>query len=135
MTTYYVYGLTDPRAMQMFYVGQSTNPKDRLNTHVAVANLPGKDGDGHAVKERVADILRAGFRPSMTILEKTPDKSREKHWIQHCLFLGIPLLNKAYTVVRTKEEKNAMQRKRAAKCRAKCLAETGLTKRKPLEII
>jgi hypothetical protein len=130
MTTYYIYSLTDPRSMQVFYVGQTTNPKDRLSTHIAVSKIAGKDGDGHRVKERITEILQAGFRPSMAILERTMDKTREKHWIKHCLFLGLPLANKAYTVVLTHEEVCSRQRKAAAKHRAKRMAETGFTKGK-----
>jgi hypothetical protein len=125
---YYIYSLTDPRSMQVFYVGQTTNPKARLGTHIAVSKIKGKDGDSQAVKNRITEIIQAGFLPSMAILEKTPDKAREIHWIQHCIFIGLPLLNKQFTVIKTKEERCALQRKSAAKHRAKRLAETGFTK-------
>jgi hypothetical protein len=127
---FHIYSLTDPRSMQVFYVGQTTNPKDCLSTHIAVSKLPGKDGDGRAIKARVREIIQAGFRPTMSILETTPDKAQEKHWIQHCLFLGLPLLNKAHALNRTREELNAMQRVCAARHRAKRKAETGYTKGK-----
>ncbi len=39
---YYFYSLIDPRSMQVFYVGQTTSPKDRLNTHIAVSKVAGK---------------------------------------------------------------------------------------------
>ena len=90
---YTVYALIDPRTMVTFYVGCTKNPKRRLREHICRAQT----GNAHApaaLRSYILEILNAGFQPSLTVLEQTTDKMRERHWIDHCRFLGLPIINK-----------------------------------------
>ena len=90
---FYIYSLTDPRLMQVFYVGCTAKPGQRYADHKKSPRLTGNGSNGRKVKARIAEIQAQGFQPIMTILEQTEDKSREKHWIRHCSFLGLSLVN------------------------------------------
>ncbi len=106
---YHIYSLTDPRLMQVFYIGCTANPHKRLADH---KKSPGcKGSNGRKVKARIAEVQAQGFQPVMTILEQTEDKNREKHWIRHCIFLGLTLTNTQLY----KERKPALTPSEAAK--------------------
>ena len=89
---YTVYALVDPRTGVTFYVGCSTNPKDRLRRHRS-PRLGDKARDGMQVKLRVAEMQSQGFQPSMVILEQTEDRTKERQWIERYKAMGLPLLN------------------------------------------
>jgi predicted GIY-YIG superfamily endonuclease len=87
---YTIYALVDPRTMVTFYVGCTKNPVNRLRQHRQTKHRP---DSSKAIKAKVEEIQAQGFQPSMVTLEQTTDKTRERHWIEHCRFLGLPLLN------------------------------------------
>lgn len=76
--TIYIYALFDPRAPGLFkYVGQSTDVKGRLNSHVKGRDEPTRDW--------IRDLAKAGFSPSVVVLETTNEvhaSQREAHFIR-----------------------------------------------------
>ena len=88
----YIYGLHDPILDEIFYVGQSRDPKNRLLTHIAGAREVEKS-------LRILEILKAGRRPEIRILQEIPDamagaefvRSQEGKWINA---LGAQLVNR-----------------------------------------
>lgn len=61
-----IYGILDPRANRVFYVGRSNNPERRLAQHVTEARLVGTRIKRAQV---IREILAAGLQPALIILE------------------------------------------------------------------
>jgi predicted GIY-YIG superfamily endonuclease len=116
---YTIYALIDPRTMVTFYVGCTVHPAERLRQHKQI-----KEDAAKAVNARIAEMQAQGFQPSMVTLEQTTDKTRERHWIEHCRFLGLPILNTCLPYgpkrpKRTPEEIAAINSKTAIEAHAK----------------
>jgi hypothetical protein len=81
MSPYSVYALIDPRDNQVRYIGQTRNPKSRLNDHLCVPSGTREKIDW------IQELRMQGLKPQMTIIEDglTYQESleREQHWIQH----------------------------------------------------
>ena len=80
MNMTHIYGLIDPRDRTLFYVGRSNRPKTRLDSHVKEA----KDGSNHAKSLRIREILAAGVRPELVVLETVSQEeanAAEERWI------------------------------------------------------
>lgn len=87
----FIYLLKDPFTMQVIYVGQSINPKQRLRSHITEAKHHKRK-----INKLVLDILEAGSRPVMEILEKCDQdnwKEREQYWIKYYFESGNDLGN------------------------------------------
>ena len=67
-TSFYVYGLCDPRSHAIHYVGYTPHPQRRLHQHVLGKLMAGTPENEHAVRIWVRDILAAGRWPYMVIL-------------------------------------------------------------------
>jgi hypothetical protein len=89
----------------VFYVGCTTKPAQRLLDHIRAKS---KGANGRRVKARIAEMLQRGVKPckpTMTIIETTEDKTREKFWIRHLRSLNTALLN----VVKVFKNSNIVQ--------------------------
>jgi len=87
-----LYLLVCPKTHQPKYVGQSVNPRTRLNQHLAQARK--------GVKRHLCNWLRSliaeGLEPEILILEEVHGQEwpeREQWWIQHFRSLGCKLCN------------------------------------------
>lgn len=82
--TTFIYSLTDPRNNEVFYVGQSFNPKRRLTEHIYHSKTLEYWRNTHNAKEmRIQAILEANAKPILEILEETTGlyaDEREDHW-------------------------------------------------------
>jgi len=72
---YVIYALVDPRGPEVFYIGCTVQPKQRLQKHTRRSESP-------KVRERVAELKALGLVPSIVILEHTKDVLREQVWIE-----------------------------------------------------
>jgi len=79
----FIYALKDPRDNSIFYIGQTTNMKDRINRHIykAKANpqLKGKN-------EIIRDLIANNLTPTYDIIETCNDNNwaeREIYWIDY----------------------------------------------------
>ena len=99
--TYCVYGLVDPRDQNIYYVGLTSNPRQRLSNHKT-----SRSG-------WISDLRTSGLVPHMIMLESGLSlyaaQSQEEHWIRHYYSLGMPLTNKmgvtkAYSCTLVKDE-------------------------------
>lgn len=94
-----VYALIDTRPSdvfraEMFYIGRtSQNPATRLDHHIKAVRNGTSDQNGRAVKARIREVLDAGVRPGLVILERTNDPTRERVWIEYFLAHTMPLVN------------------------------------------
>jgi hypothetical protein len=84
---YKIYALVDPRGPEIFYVGCTYRPGGRLANHIF--NKNGKRAASPECGERIAEILEAGVKPNMVILEITEDFMREEDWIEFFRHLGL----------------------------------------------
>lgn len=97
-----VYALIDTRISdvyraEMFYIGcTSQSPATRLMHHIKAARNGARDQNGRAVKVRIREVLDAGMRPALVILERTNDPARERVWIEYFLAHTMPLVNTAH---------------------------------------
>jgi hypothetical protein len=90
--TTFIYGLVHPETDQIFYVGKSDTPKRRLQLHLTESKS--RRYHRHCV---IDDMLKAGQKPSMTILEEVPVdewETYEKKHIAACKAAGLILVNR-----------------------------------------
>ncbi len=86
----YIYGLTDPRTGQVFYVGRTNEPARRFIDHSASHNLE--------VKAIYQELSQCGLQPEMKILETVDGngvETRERYWVAWHLKQGASLCNRA----------------------------------------
>jgi hypothetical protein len=93
----YVYALIDPDTEQVRYVGRSYSPAERLRGHLTNA----RTNPTSAKDEWIAELLAAGKRPIMEVLEEAKrgyDSAgfAERDWMRRLLADGQPLLNVRY---------------------------------------
>lgn len=88
-----IYALCDPSG-EVFYVGQTTDPAQRLLAHLA-------PGSRTAPRARIDRLRAAGQKPTMKIVETIDAEapawkaaSREHHWIGWYVAHGASLVNK-----------------------------------------
>lgn len=91
------YTLSDPRDGAVRYVGTTQDCKKRLRIHIHDGRRVGP----MPVNKWVSELLAAGHRPTMTIVETIDGPWQEGHantvearWIAHHLALGAALLNR-----------------------------------------
>lgn len=86
-----IYALIDPRDRRLRYIGMTGRPTQRLKEHVA------GDEANQRKQEWMIDLVKAGLRPIMRILEVLPTYEqaleREDCWIQACIQAGLDILN------------------------------------------
>lgn len=98
-----VYILIDPRDNMPFYVGCSTNPKQRYKTHIYSRNRPEPNNVGLTpTQQRIGAICNDGFKPIMEIVELVDSyhQSRyvEDRWMRQLAHRGYALTN-VFTVM------------------------------------
>lgn len=86
-----IYTLVDPRNDEVFYVGQTINPKHRLKNHCAPGNKTIK------LAEIIKSIKADGFMPEMRIA-KWAESRKDAHRLEHRLIYyylkrGTPIVN------------------------------------------
>jgi predicted GIY-YIG superfamily endonuclease len=83
----YVYSLRSPITYDIFYVGRTSSPKDRLWAHKSTYNFSGKP-----------PIMRIiDSTPIRTTIDEWEAEYKEVFWIQKYNEMGWPLLNKTNT--------------------------------------
>ena len=74
----FVYGLVDPRDGALRYVGRSSNPRARATAHLT-------SKDRRRIRQWIGDLLAAGARPTLRILQEVPPgedaAAAEKTWL------------------------------------------------------
>jgi hypothetical protein len=65
MTKEYIYALIDPRIDQVFYVGKTTNPKNRLLEHLGECKIRGSKKDLY-----LRELLQIGIIPELFIVDE-----------------------------------------------------------------
>ena len=73
-----IYGLIDPRTLELFYVGCTLNMRRRLTEHLKRIHWVGHN---EALGQRIRNFKQAGLIPSLVVFERTEDKTRELVWI------------------------------------------------------
>ena len=88
---YVIYTLVDPTDETVYYVGQTRNPKRRLEQHLAARYHEGKKGDW------LRCLAQKGQQPLMQIVETITGEQaaleKEQEWIHHFLEKKMPLFN------------------------------------------
>jgi len=88
---YVVYALVDPTDGIIYYIGQTRNPKRRLEQDLAARHHKGKKGDW------LRQLRMKGQQPLMQILEVVIGEKaaleKEQEWIRHFLAEKMLLLN------------------------------------------
>ena len=90
---YTIYRLIDPRDSKPFYVGRTTDVKQRKHSHGWIVR-PSSHSTSQRLRTRISELASEGLKPIMAVIEETNDKSRETYWIEHLTRLGVQLLNK-----------------------------------------
>src|SRR5690242_6318586 len=88
---YGIYALIDPTDGLIYYIGQTSNPRQRLAQHLVARHHEGAKAEWlHRLDER-------GQKPLMQILEIVIGRhkalAREREWIRRFQEQGMPLLN------------------------------------------
>lgn len=90
MEKVHIYGLKDPRDGNFYYVGRSTNLKQRFRAHL-------KDKTTNLQKAKWIDGLRdLGLMPELVVLQEVEEDNgsrAEAHWIRRGFNIGWPLVN------------------------------------------
>lgn len=94
MSTVYIYGLFDPRNMELRYIGKTKDLKDRLRNHLRLVNDT-RCKDHHNYRW-IRQLLDEGLEPSIEALEEVSVDSwrdAEQTWIAECRKFGVRLTN------------------------------------------
>jgi|SRR5579863_7095583 len=86
-----IYGLIDPRSMQLRYIGQTRYPERRVKQHMSIDPWENEKKADWIQELKTSDLL-----PLLVILERVSPAFafiREKHWITHAIDCGCPLTN------------------------------------------
>lgn len=87
----YIYVLLEPDADIVRYVGQTTDPKQRLVAHLACP------GENKAKDEWIKRLKTAGLKPRMEVVQRTKDNHEaalaEEEWIEFYRVHHHPVLN------------------------------------------
>lgn len=89
----FIYRLVDPRNNEIFYVGQTYDPRERYYAHIACKS------SNTAKDARITELRQLGLRPRFEIIEKIisveiePVLEAERKWILFYLEQGEPLTN------------------------------------------
>lgn len=78
----HIYGLVDPTAREIFYIGRSHDPDFRLRQHISEARIP---TNPRPQSVRIREILGRGETPNIVILEtveKNVAHHAEEYWIR-----------------------------------------------------
>lgn len=89
-----VYGLVDPRNGEIFYVGCTSMPDERLRGHIRDARNKPRKNPRKAT--RINAIVKNGHQPVMVTLEITNETEHdqcEKEWIIRLAKSGSPITN------------------------------------------
>ena len=88
-----IYMLVDPRNHRPFYIGQTTN----INLRYYRQHWNPDDNDKTDRAKQLREILKAGRKPNLVILERTTRKvsalMREMYWIETFKRSGLKLKN------------------------------------------
>lgn len=98
--TYYIYSLTDPRDNQVYYVGQTTNLRNRTFAHKSYGRAK---ASGAPVYQHTGNIIASGNVPIITELDNVITMHREivmrleACWIAEMNRRGFTLYNSWHT--------------------------------------
>lgn len=95
----FIYALIDPSTNEVFYIGRSNKPKNRLTQHILRSNklAPGLKKFNNT-QVRIQAILRAEQAPILQVLEETLGRfadKREVYWCNHYREQGVTLTNQS----------------------------------------
>ena len=88
----YIYKLIDPITDEVRYIGRTTDPEERLRSHIYQTN-------GNTDKDNwIIGLREVGKYPTMEIIETVTHDggARERHWIKSYLAKDTPLFNKTH---------------------------------------
>lgn len=91
--TVYIYGLFDPRNLDLRYIGKSKSPHHRLIDHISEAKRELKNNHKN---NWIRQLLNDGLTPAVEILEECAEdtwEESEKAWITECKKFGVRLTN------------------------------------------
>lgn len=93
----YIYGLVDPDTLEVRYIGQTNDIKERLRFHTQYSSALKREA--HKQKGKwTQGLLNAGKKPSIVILQVVPFKladEAERRWIEMGKLFGWSLFNKS----------------------------------------
>ncbi len=92
--TVYIYGLWDPRTLELRYIGKAENLKGRLNDHIRSTK---NNRNENLYKEGwIRQLLLEGIKPTIEILEECTEgtwREAERAWIREAREKGVRLTN------------------------------------------
>ena len=89
----YIYGLLDPGAGALRYVGKANNPEQRLREHLSRAR---HDSRNDHLANWLRSLMQKGGLPMLILLERTPVRDwqeTERRWIKELRERGVQLIN------------------------------------------
>lgn len=92
---YHIYCLKDPDTDQVFYVGKTCNPKERLAGHIG--NAAGGLPENKKKAAWIARLSQEGKKPVMELLDTAAESDwpeKEEQWIRTMRARGEPLVNR-----------------------------------------
>lgn len=90
--TTFIYGLWDPRTLELRYIGKADNPEKRWFSHLSYA----RHGDGTYKSKWIRQLLEEGLLPCLDVLEEVPGdrwQEYEMAWIEEAREQGLNLTN------------------------------------------
>jgi len=90
----YIYGLFDPRNLELRYIGRTLHLDARLKQHIADARH-GRDRNSHK-NHWIRQLLNEDLVPAMEVLEECTEdnwQESEKAWIADCKRFNVRLVN------------------------------------------
>lgn len=94
--TFTIYALMDTRNSDIFYIGASGNPRDRIHQHKQQAKWEGGKAK-NATQLYIRDVLTTGGDVQMMFIERVSTveqaEEREAFWISCYYLAGYPLTN------------------------------------------
>lgn len=92
MKSVFIYGIVDPTAKKVIYVGRSKDPENRRANIMNRA----KRGQEGPLFDKVREILDGGWEPLVLVLSEVPaalEGPAEMFWINRLRGWGQPLVN------------------------------------------